>query len=486
MLLIERFWFVFLGLLLGCCISSHANAQRLLVTGDILLSRMVSQEIQLRHGQSPWAHILLPSADWVVGNLEGSVGTTTDCLSSEHRLCFATQASYLDFLNTAGFKMLGIENNHSADLGVHGKIKTRESLQQRGLSFIDFDYSPTFLKLGQHTIAWIAVNTVAGADKQKTDVPSLLLSQKIRLARALADFVVIYIHWGEELVDWPHKQQYEMARWLINQGVDVILGHHPHVVQEATCLNQRPVFFSLGNHVFDQKYPPTKDGLMADCQIKEGQLSCAAWHTHTRASSSFPYKIDFDTTISSNLKSCTVKAHAPLHIDDHVLSLELEDKQLAQERLILQAQKKEDTTKLPVKIRLSHVLSVFSARLDQDKNKPAFLLTLERHFSSLDHKESPRPYVYRFTDHGLVAAWRGSALAWPLIDIQLISVSGVDYLCALHQQDSFLVSGVSSATRTAVYQWNGFGFSGVDGSESLSTQCRLLFARLSKTLSLGK
>lgn len=105
-----------------------------------------------------------------------------------------------------------------------------------------------------------------------------------------------------------------------------------------------------------------------------------------------------------------------------------------------------------------------------------FLLTLENHFSSIDQEASPRPYVYEVSPHGLIAKWRGSALAWPLVDARLIrSEVGGDYLCALHRADSFILMNQNSKeTRTAVYQWNGFGFSGIENPE-LTGQCERAF-----------
>jgi poly-gamma-glutamate synthesis protein (capsule biosynthesis protein) len=104
------------------------------------------------------------------------------------------------------------------------------------------------------------------------------------------------------------------------------------------------------------------------------------------------------------------------------------------------------------------------------------LFTLERHPSSIDQEDGPRPYVYEVTPRGLIAKWRGSALAWPLVDGKLISdKTGVDYLCALHRKDSFLVlKPASTETRTSVYRWNGFGFSGVEDA-SLRNRCQAIF-----------
>ena len=88
------------------------------------------------------------------------------------------------------------------------------------------------------------------------------------------------------------------------------------------------------------------------------------------------------------------------------------------------------------------------------------LLSLERHPSSIDDEVGLRPYVYAIGPNGLIARWRGSALAWPLIDA-VESKDGV--LCALHRGDSFLLPDpAAKTTRIAAYRWNGFGFTGID------------------------
>ncbi len=103
------------------------------------------------------------------------------------------------------------------------------------------------------------------------------------------------------------------------------------------------------------------------------------------------------------------------------------------------------------------------------------LVTVERHPSPIDGEDGPRPYVYDVTDHGLVARWRGSALAWPLIDARLLPGGETMRLCALHRADSFIrLDPASTATRTAVYRWNGFGFAAVKDEEAVAA-CRRMY-----------
>jgi len=120
--------------------------------------------------------------------------------------------------------------------------------------------------------------------------------------------------------------------------------------------------------------------------------------------------------------------------------------------------------------RPAPVLSMEAGNLEGPA-KSQFLLSLESHASPIDSERDPRPYVYEVGPHGFIARWRGSALAWPLLDARLLPRSS-SVLCALHRRDSFLMlSPESRGTRVAAYRWNGFGFEGV-ADEGIISACR--------------
>lgn len=439
-------------------------------TGDILLSREVLKEIEYKK-QSPWFKMgtFLSSADWVLGNLEGAVGDPKQCASSKEKLCFATPTSLIPLLKEAGFSALGIENNHSADLNDDGRIDTEQALTANRIFPLTFDQSPGFLRLKDKTVAFITLTHVAGKDAKKVEIPSSVLLQKLRLARALANWVVIYIHWGSELSDWPHTEQYRQAEWMIRNGADLIVGHHPHVVQKPECILGKPVFFSLGNHVFDQKYPLTKNGLLADCQIKENKLICDAMSTQTPANSSFPAL----KKAAYELKNCEVPATPSIKIGEYLLQAKVGEKGWSDGEIVLEGRKgKTRLWQIVAKKILSMELAQFNTN-----TKEQLLFSLEKHPSSIDQELGTRPYVYQVTAHGIVAKWRGSALAWPLLDAKIITISSQEkLLCALHRKDSFLLlDPTSKTTRTAVYRWNGFGFTGVDAVD-FNAVCKNYFS----------
>jgi len=245
----------------------------ILFTGDILLSRNVGEEIKIRNS-SPWADLkpLFQSVDLVIGNLEGAVGNLTDTLFTVSDLpVFNIDKSTIPLLSEAGFNVITLENNHSDDLGKPGKEKTIELLCTSDITPVFFDNSPQFFTVKNIVIALVTINLVPGQDFSVHEIPSVEIKQKLRLANKLSNLVVVSVHWGSELLEWPNKAQRAAAAWLVKNGADIIIGSHPHIIQQPEIIDGKPVFFSLGNHLFDQKYPETKEGLIVDIRIHNGK-----------------------------------------------------------------------------------------------------------------------------------------------------------------------------------------------------------------------
>lgn len=460
------------------CTNLMAQASyRLLFTGDIMLAREVNTEIIKKEPlmTSPWNNIkpFFSKADWIMGNLEGTVGNVELCHSTKFSPCFVMSPNRMTLIKQAGFNALGVENNHSADLGDAGKIAGRDALIQNHITPLSYNNSPQFLRIGHYIVAMIALSNVVGRDGNKVSIPSNDLLQKLQLAKALSNWVIVYIHWGSELMDWPSAQQRKQAQWLIEHGADAIVGHHPHVVQNPQCVSGKPVFFSLGNHVFDQKYPETKQGLIAECFIDHDQLQCHGVKTQTPEGSFFPSLTNTQGHVNRiNLKHCSVAAHGTITVNGYRLFPLVSDHHMSDGDIAITGLKSgvKAWVTMPKKI-----LGIGTFR-PNPKQKTQFLFLLEKHPSPIDNEISPRPYVYAVTSQGLIARWRGSALAWPLINATIINIEARgDYLCALHRDDSFLLLNPKShATRTAVYRWNGFGFSGIQDS-LLDKLCKKMF-----------
>lgn len=427
---------------------------RILFTGDILLSREVRVERQ-RTGQSPWVSLapLLAHADWVAGNLEGAMGHSSDCAAIPANLCFALDDDAPALLAAAGFDAVSVENNHAGDLHVTGRASTIRALAHRGVLGVDFVRSPQFVRIGDLTVAMIAITMIPGSDGRMQTIPSVPVAQRLRLARSLANIVVVSVHWGTELHDWPSASQRTAAAWLVDHGADVVMGHHPHVVQQPECVHGRPVFFSLGNHVFDQKYPRTKEGLIADCVVHDGRMHCGGIHTHTRRGSAIP--VASSASADGALSACSVPVSASLTMSGWTLRpAPWSPASADSDGVVIEGWRDGAIAWRSRRVQLV----TLSESLASATQRP-LLLALERHPSRMDGEVGLRPHVYEVGSQGLVARWRGTALAWPLLDAVVDADGG---LCALHRGDSFLrIDSSVTTTRTMRYRWNGFGFSAI-------------------------
>lgn len=277
---------------------------RLLFTGDIMLTRQVDVELR-RTIQTPWSGFenLFGGAAWVGGNFEGAIGPSSNCVPTRSP-CFATPERAAELLRRAGFRLVTVENNHAGDLGSLGREHTATTFKQAGLEVVDFNNSPQFIPLGTGAVAFVALTLIPAADGRVQHIPSAQVSDKLRFAKQRADLVVVSIHWGNELMEWPSQSQRKQAAWLVDQGADLIVGHHPHVIQQPQCVSGRPVFFSLGNHVFDQENPKTKEGMIADCHIRGGRLVCQSLRTRTDPGTTIPRVVRSDRMVDSALFHC--------------------------------------------------------------------------------------------------------------------------------------------------------------------------------------
>jgi hypothetical protein len=445
----------------GVSAQSIQNEEFVMV-GDIMLSRNVAKGIA-DINQNPWVNIkdIFKPSTYVIGNFEGAIGRQKDCVGkSEKTICFAVANDNAALMKEAGIRAVSVENNHILDLGKPGKTNTTDNLEKLGLDALSFEKAPWFIKVKDKVIAIVPYNVVGIPDFSVGEIPNLELSQKIRLAHQLSDLTIIYIHWGNELQDWPSDLQKKQASWLMSEGADMIVGSHPHVMQGFECMDGKPVIYSLGNHLFDQKYPATKTGQMLRCTPGQKDLSCQFSKTSADPKTFFPDNIVPDNDANKFWENCKAKFHEPTAFKATKFYPVISERAIPVSGM-----------KIKIASHLMPAPNLITLQTAMLKPKEKFLLALQNNFSSIDKVYGMRPYVYDLGPHGLIAKWRGSALAWPLLDITTVRENDTDYLCALHRGDSFLKPDpTTKETRTQLYQWNGFGFSAYN-NPALNKKC---------------
>jgi Bacterial capsule synthesis protein PGA_cap len=229
----------------------------LLFGGDVMLGRSCAAKIE--NGTDPFAGIatLLRGAAIAAANLECTISNLGD---SARRYAFRAPESSAQLLHDAGFRAMGLANNHALDFGAAALDDCanrlfREQIQAVGIGKSGSNaWSPSFFSVPDgKKLALLAITDVGPDAGPQIAVASNRpgLNAAIADARSHANFVVCLVHWGVENSENITDEQRELARWLIDHGVDLVVGSHPHCVQSLDFYHGCPIAYSLGNLVFD-------------------------------------------------------------------------------------------------------------------------------------------------------------------------------------------------------------------------------------------
>ena len=443
-----------------CVHPALADGVRLLFGGDVMPARGV--EAEAAGGRTtPLRDLHIPGPyDLFMANLEGAAGRAADCVPAPRDPCLAIPDNGFRLLEGSGIGALSLANNHAGDTGAEGRRRTAAALEAIGIVPVASSEQPAFIRAGGLTVGIVALNMVPPRDQPPDIVPSPEVARRIRLAAAFSDVAVAFVHWGAELRDWPQPSQQATAQWLVAQGVDLIVGAHPHVAIAPDCPGGVPVFWSLGNLVFDQADPESRRGMIADCRVWGGVLACSAIATGNAPGSSFPHvagaeqhevpacrrRLSHGIEAAGQKLRANTSLHGAMTIDGYAANRRV--------------------WSVPVRAAV-----VSAALAELSPGEPASLVMLQRAPSRIDGEDGLRVFVYRIGPRGLEPRWRGSALGWPLDDIHIQS-GNPDLVCGLHRTDSFLTPDAAArAHRVAAWRWNGFGFS-LDEADAASCQAR--------------
>ena len=164
---------------------------------------------------------------------------------------------------SAGIRVVALANNHMVDFGPLALQDTLEALTENDILFtgagmdLDDARAPALIKIKGRTLAFLAYSLTfpleffASAGRPGT-APGYadFVKADIEKARASADMVIVSFHWGAELMTAAKDYQIELGHQAIDWGADLVLGHHPHVLQDIELYKGRLIVYSLGNFVF--------------------------------------------------------------------------------------------------------------------------------------------------------------------------------------------------------------------------------------------
>ncbi len=309
--------------------SAHVAARQrlhsIIFVGDVLLARNIEQIMIAKGGDYPFTGVdfsaigLQPA---VVGNFEASVPIEHHPTKA-FAMRFSVDAAYLESLYSAGFTHMSLANNHALDYGDAGLWNTRKEMTDREIEPFgapDEAQSYTFsvLSIQGHSVAVVGLNLVGQTIDEQA------LSDLLTQVSDISDFQVVYVHWGIEYEVSHGKEQERWASFFVKNGADLIIGHHPHVVQDIDYIDGVPVFYSLGNYIFDQYFSQeTKQGLMLHLSfgaqpvlhiIPVNSEGTTSQPRLMREESHYEYLATLAARSNEEIRSYIAAGYIPLHI----------------------------------------------------------------------------------------------------------------------------------------------------------------------------
>lgn len=259
------------------------------VVGDLMCHTQQIKDAKLSDGSFDFSHTfefvkhILEKADLTIGNLETVLGGADKNFSGYP--LFNSPDEFALAIKEAGFDLLVTANNHCLDRGFYGLERTIKILESLGIkqsgTYITEENSEKilFLEIKNVKIAFLSYTYGTNGiptPKGKEFCVSYIDMEKIRKDIQKAkqqnpDKIIVYLHWGNEYQRFPDKSQKQLADFLFNNGVDIILGSHPHVIQPSefkliadSIGNQKKVFviYSMGNFISNQRKRFTDSGVI--------------------------------------------------------------------------------------------------------------------------------------------------------------------------------------------------------------------------------
>ena len=242
------------------------------------------QPVTRRTGNEGAMRRIIERADIAIANFENPAPDRPSWHTSG--TVFHADPDLIQGIVDAGIDYVSIANNHIGDAGDAGILQTIENLEDHGLAYsgagkdLAAARKPAMLEANGTTVAILAYDAIARvyfADKEEEGSAQLSLiraTNDIKNARkAGADLVIVFPHWGTEYRYEPFAAQQQLARDILDAGADMIIGNHAHYAAAVEIYKGKPIWYALGNFVFDQTWSePTMEGITLELTFQGAEL----------------------------------------------------------------------------------------------------------------------------------------------------------------------------------------------------------------------
>ncbi len=259
----------------------------LIFVGDIILDRGVKYMVN-REDNGDWKFPFLKianflrKADILFGNLESIISDKGEKVGSIYS--FRAEPEAIKGLIFAGFDIVSVANNHTFDYGREAMEDHFKRLKEARINYVGGGFnkaeaqSPVIKEVAGTKIAFLGYTNLGSeywkAEENKSGIAWLTenIAEDIKKTKEIADLVMVSFHWGEEYQKVTEEQEF-FGHLAIDSGADLVVGHHPHIVQEIEEYKEKYIFYSLGNFVFDQSFSEeTMQGLLVKVKVDKAGI----------------------------------------------------------------------------------------------------------------------------------------------------------------------------------------------------------------------
>ena len=248
---------------------------QLLFVGDLMFDRGIRYYAN-QGGSNKFIfdkiHKTLANNDLVIANLEGPITGNKSVSSgtipgSTNNYYFTFDPSWAKTLADENIKLVSLGNNHILNFGRKGLESTKNYLAEAGVDYFgspDYPKSVTS-KINGINIAFINYNEFSAVPTEAEGTV-----EEIQKAKGFSDIIILYCHWGSEYQLTASDSKIDLAHQFVDAGADLVIGSHPHVIQQSEEYNGKKIYYSLGNFVFDQYFSEdVRKGLGVEVKINK-------------------------------------------------------------------------------------------------------------------------------------------------------------------------------------------------------------------------
>ena len=252
-----------------------------LAVGDIMLG---DQAISIGHGVNSvikkngskyiFEKIIdvLKDKDILFGNLEAVLSEKNLKMNSLNSRQMRGHPDSVNGLKYAGFNILSLATNHILEHGKEALEDTIHILEKNNINYVGvekYDRRPKVIEVKSKKISFLAYCLIEESTAFNSVKKTAEILDDIRNYKNRGDINIVSLHWGTEFMSYPSKQQIELAHKIIDAGADIILGHHPHVLQGIEFYKDKPIAYSLGNFVFDMFEGESRESIILKFTVSE-------------------------------------------------------------------------------------------------------------------------------------------------------------------------------------------------------------------------